>query len=195
VPCSSNTTLDACLQAFRRTNPPPRLRTQESVAALSFGMVPSTRRTNRGRNDRRARRARTPILGVRDDSEEHQMVRCGRPRRSDRPISTSCIPWRRSRGPAVVCSRTPLLNEPTAEHCAGSFISSLGLMFRGRRRFTGFRRALVPEPGRKEARAPRPPHRSRWHPCAPTRVPRPYRRIPISKIRPCAPWSRCTVRR
>src|SRR6267378_6629716 len=45
---SGQSTLDACPQAFRRTNPPPRLRTQESVAALSFGMLPSTRRTNRG---------------------------------------------------------------------------------------------------------------------------------------------------
>ena len=36
------------VRPFRRTNPRPRLRTQESVAALSFGMVPSTRRTNRG---------------------------------------------------------------------------------------------------------------------------------------------------
>src|SRR6516162_4561050 len=34
-------------QAFRRTNPPPRLRTRESVAVLSFGMVPAPRRTNR----------------------------------------------------------------------------------------------------------------------------------------------------
>jgi hypothetical protein len=38
----------ACPQAFRRTNPPPELRTQESLAALSFEMAPGTRRTNRG---------------------------------------------------------------------------------------------------------------------------------------------------
>ena len=36
------------VRPFRRTNPPPRGGTQESVAALSFGMVPATRRTNRG---------------------------------------------------------------------------------------------------------------------------------------------------
>src|SRR5215469_13725263 len=63
------------------------------------------------------------------------------------------------------------------------------------RLFTCFRRVLVPEPGRKEARAPRPPHRRRWHPCAPTRVPRPYRRLPVSRNRPCAPWSRCMAHR
>src|SRR5262245_44206342 len=38
----------ACPQAAGRTNPPPRLVPRESVAAVSFGMVPSARRTNRG---------------------------------------------------------------------------------------------------------------------------------------------------
>jgi hypothetical protein len=61
--------------------------------------------------------------------------------------------------------------------------------------FTCFRRVFVPQPGRKEARAPRTPHRRRWRPCAPTRVPRPYWRIPTSKIRQCVLWSRRTVRR
>src|SRR5258708_11315434 len=72
------------------------------------------------------------------------------------------------------------LNEPTAERCAGSFISSLGACSEAAiaRVFTCFRRVLVPEPGRKEARAPRPPHRRRWHPCAAMRGPRRYQRIP-----------------
>ena len=46
------------------------------------------------------------------------------------------------------------------------------------------------EPGRKEARAPRRPHRRRWQPSSPMPAPRRYQRIPVSKIRPCAPWSR-----
>gem|GEM_PF-2803800 len=54
---------------------------------------------------------------------------------------------------------------------------------------------LPPEPGRIEARAPRPPHRRRWNPCAPTRVPRPCQRLPVSKNRLCAPWSPGTARR
>jgi len=54
-----------------------------------------------------------------------------------------------------------------------------------------FRQLLPPEPGRKAARAPRPPHRMRWRPCAPTRVPRPYWQLPISRNRPCVPWSQC----
>src|SRR5215469_3281647 len=61
--------------------------------------------------------------------------------------------------------------------------------------FTRFRRALVPEPGRKEARAPRRAHRRRWYPSLPIRVPHQDWRLPVSKIRPCAPWSRCRVRR
>src|SRR5215831_8257913 len=36
----------ACSQLFRRTNPLLQLRTQESVAALSFGIVPAKQRTN-----------------------------------------------------------------------------------------------------------------------------------------------------
>ena len=63
------------------------------------------------------------------------------------------------------------------------------------RLFTCFRRVLVPEPGRKEARAPRRAHRRRWQPSSPMQVPHPDRRLPVSRIRPCAPWSRCTVRR
>jgi hypothetical protein len=56
--------------------------------------------------------------------------------------------------------------------------------------------SLLPSgPGRKEARAPRRPHRRRWHPSSPMPAPRRYQRIPVSKIRPCAPWSRCTARR
>src|SRR5262249_46660416 len=84
--------------------------------------------------------------------------------------------------------------EPAPERCAGSFLSfAIGAAMT--RLFTCFRRILVPEPGRKEARAPRPPHRRRWHPCAPTPAPLPGLRIPVSRNRPCAPWSRCTVRR
>src|SRR5215472_2790478 len=69
--------------------------------------------------------------------------------------------------------------------CCGAVVARL---------FTCFCRVLVPEPGRIEARAPRPSHRRRLHPCAPTRVPRPYWRLPESKNPPCAPWSRCTAR-
>src|ERR1051326_2426762 len=61
--------------------------------------------------------------------------------------------------------------------------------------FTCFRRVLVPEPDRKEARAPRREHRRRWQPSSPKQVPHPDRRLPVSRIRPCAPWFRCTARR
>jgi len=54
---------------------------------------------------------------------------------------------------------------------------------------------LPPEPGRKEARAPRRPHRRRWRPFSPTPAPRSYWRLPVSRNRPCAPWSRYTARR
>src|SRR5258706_9224337 len=50
-------------------------------------------------------------------------------------------------------------------------------------------------PERKEVRAPRPAHRRRWRPCAPTPAPRPYRQLPGSRNRPCAPWSRCMAHR
>jgi hypothetical protein len=62
------------------------------------------------------------------------------------------------------------------------------------RRFTRFRRVLHSEPGGKESRAPRPAPGSA-HPCVPTRVPRPDRRLPAPKCRRCAPCSRCTARR
>src|SRR5579864_373164 len=89
------------------------------------------------------------------------------------------------------------LNEPAPERCASSFISSAGRVFRGRsgQVVTSFRWVLSPEPGRKEARAPRRPHRRRWQPSSPMRVPHPYWPLPVSKIRLCAPWSRCTTRR
>src|SRR5260370_3228 len=80
-------------------------------------------------------------------------------------------------------------------HCSSPHRGSVEPATAMTRLFTCFRRILVPEPGRKEARAPRPPYRRRWHPCAPTPAPLPGLRIPASRNRPCAPWSRCTVRR
>ena len=50
-------------------------------------------------------------------------------------------------------------------------------------------------PGRIEVRAPRRPHRRRWHPSSPMPVPRPYRQLPVSRNRPYAPWSRCMAHR
>src|SRR5450432_2079085 len=102
--------------------------------------------------------------------------------------------------------------EPAARLRAGSFISSLRGVFRGRGgqvvyllppgpcsagpiRSALFAEGWAREPGRKEARAPRPPHRMRWHPCAPTPVPRPYRQLPVSKSRLCSPWSPDMARR
>src|SRR5215470_13110280 len=78
---------------------------------------------------------------------------------------------------------------------AGSFILGACSEAAVARLFTCFRRVLVPEPGRKEARAPRRAHRRRWQPSSPMQVPHPDRRLPVSRIRPCAPWSRCTARR
>jgi hypothetical protein len=48
-------------------------RNQESVAAFSFGMVPSTRKTNRGPTRPASPPRQNPILSVLDGSKEHQM--------------------------------------------------------------------------------------------------------------------------
>src|SRR5215472_9799271 len=94
------------------------------------------------------------------------------------------------------------LAEPAAESCAGSvhLVTTVRVVTTARsaavaRLFSCLRRILIPEPGRKEARAPRPPHRWRWQPSSPMQVPHPYWRLPVSRNRPCAPWSRCMAHR